>query len=262
MEQESRVFGELIQYLGQYETRSEEEVDEAVEIQNVSNEHSPSAKVLHIRSFPYGDEEENDNTDDSDKSVDLSEVKGQDGEDLFDEEAVKVTAAGIASSWSPYDGYRKSPDRNDPGKSWSSIDTLPNRNSRKEPNADVGKSWSSIDSVQTCSKDASQVRDAYIKSRSSIDSARAIPPRDDEEIAGSANVVATNVDRSNLDAEEKSKEADSLLTLDIVREVQRLSRFVKLYERKRAKQQQKEAERNEKSASKSNEVRSISKCRL
>ena len=77
--------------------RSEEEVDEAVEIQNVSNEHSPSAKVLHIRSFPYGDEEENDDTDDSNKSVDLSEVKGQDGEDLFDEEAVKVTAAGIAS---------------------------------------------------------------------------------------------------------------------------------------------------------------------
>jgi hypothetical protein len=81
-------------YPSQYATTSAE--DEGIEVQNVS---AGTKQALNISSFPYGDEQDDDDSDSD--SVDLSEVKGRDGEDLFSEseEGVEWTAEGVWDPW-------------------------------------------------------------------------------------------------------------------------------------------------------------------
>jgi hypothetical protein len=284
-----------MQYPSQYAMTSPD--DKGVEVRNVPG---GGKQAPNISSFPYGDEQDNDDSD----SVDLSEVKGSKGEDLFSEgdEGVEWTEEGV---WNPYDGYCNQTDRS---AVESSTDTAPESRNRKQrdPNAYM-KSYSSIDTAPENRQLKKRDSNAYMKSWSSIDTARrdsSNPFGEDQETdqaqeallgvvsadgaqststpgtprmsptassAGTSNAVrmsstasaatAVAVEQTSkplqVKAEEVSKEADnSLLTVDIVKEVQRLARFVKRYERKSQKKEQKELERTSQIAS-TNEVRSV-----
>lgn len=81
--------------------------------------------------------------------------------------------------------------------------------------------------------------------RSGIDEVKPMPPADDD----------------NTEGHQPSKDSNSLqslLTIDIVREVQKLASFVKKYEMKREKDKMKEAEREERAARSVGDSRSVS----
>ena len=293
-----------IQYPSQYAV-------EGVEMQEVSADGSRAVgaaaagvatgviAAAAFKSYPYGDEKDSD-----DDSVDLSEVKNADGEDLFfeGEDGIEWTTEGV---WSPYDGYQKR-DAAAADKSRSSMSSVTDSRSGKQRSV-WAKSWSSIDSFRQSRKREPKDPNSFMKSWSSIDSARQSANRDSaprnismveeasveevvveaaehaaeaEEIesratetaptvssAGTSNAVrmsptasaVTEVVVSQRDAveEKRDEDEDSVLTQDIVKEVHRLARFVRKYDKKRERKLLKDREREEKAALAINEAQSF-----
>jgi hypothetical protein len=246
--------------------------------------------AVAAKSYPYGDEEESSDSDNV--SIDLSEVKNPDVDELLGDgdEGVEWTPEGV---WSPYDGYThreaqaaeksvsslsdsrmadgRSGNQQDRGsgmKSWSSIDSFRGRLGRdkKDTNSNT-KSWSSIDSArETQSRSVmlgSLAEDAEAEEELLVQEAdRGIEVETVESraptisTAGTSNAVRMSPTASATEViavektktEEEPDDEDSVLTQDIVKEVSRLARFVKKYDKKREKKLLKDREREEKTA--------------
>jgi hypothetical protein len=243
--------------------------------------------AVAAKSYPYGDEEESSDSDNV--SIDLSEVKNPNVDELLGdaEEGVEWTPEGV---WSPYDGYKaqaaeksvsslsdsrmadgRSGNQQDRGswmKSWSSIDSSRGRLGRdkKDTNSNT-KSWSSIDSArETQSRSmmlGSLAEDSEVEEELLVQEAdRGIEVETVESraptisTAGTSNAVRMSPTASATEViaaekaktEEEPDDEDSVLTQDIVKEVSRLARFVKKYDKKREKKLLKDREREEKTA--------------
>lgn len=151
-------------------------------------------------------------------------------------------------------------------KSWSSIDSRRDQSRRAPPDANAYmKSWSSIDSARQRSAPdsllgsmendtSSEVEEFIVVSErntvevDTLDSTKASSTTSNA-VRMSPTIEATEVVAVKRSAVEESKDeddADSVLTEDIVKEVSRLARFVKKYDKKRERKMMKELEREEK----------------
>lgn len=242
--------------------------------------------VAGIASYPYGDEKDNDEDDDIDRSRPQSpEGDGLFGEN--GDEGIEWTDEGVWSPYDGYtqreiveidkdrgsvssiSESRMTDSRSGPGawmKSWSSIDSFRGRGRRESK--DYMKSWSSIDSARdTKTRDTllgsmdeeteSEEEELFVQASEravevdTFDSNKGSSIETSNAVRMSPTASATEVvvvERAVIEETKEEDDADSVLTEDIVKEVSRLARFVKKYDKKRERKLLKEREREEKKA--------------
>lgn len=116
---------------------------------------------------------------------------------------------------------------------------------RPSPTQSAAASFQSSQAVQMSQSSSQNKLRGSPTNQSGINVVKPIPPTDDDNTEGNQ-------------PSKDSNSLQSLLTIDIVREVQKLASFVKKYEMKREKDKMKEAEREERAARSVGDSRSVS----